>query len=331
MAESSAESSAESQDQLPKRNLSNSITDEDSGPLLTYSLEPDDGPQEQLFSFRRASPPPAPKAYDPNRQQRLTEGELGESRFDARLRQVTFGTYRSHPACLLVLNVNFQPSNMKRWFRFRDATVDIEFDDDDEVAAEEAGKDNYQVPFVVKFYPEVIYGKVQTAMEQYGFEFSVPLPPPISGGGPSVSYSLARPREGAHLINGSMWGDPERRVMWKVSENETDKKGISPLCRLAVVVRLAGHRKFKMVANKATTIAGVAMVGKGAAPISFAPILWNSQGSMSAGQPMAGLQRGSLSVEQKTFVPQTLGPSIPRDLEQEDLEALTEMSKMLAA
>lgn len=302
------------------------VHDEGEGPLLAYKLQVEDDEREQLSSLRKA---PTPITYDSARQQCLAEGELGQSGFNARLKKVTFGTYLTQPACLIFITVNFQPSSPQGFRRFRKAVVELQFDDDDDDEVLKVAKvdsKRYRGPLVAKVYPEVIVGRVTTAMEEYGFQLAAPLPAGLSGG-PSIGYSLSSPREGARLINGSPRGDPERRAVWTIHENSVAKDGIYPLCNIATYEEL---RNFKLaVSIKATTFAGISIVGKGPSSILFIPGSEFNRLPTTTSQSMTNLSGGSLSVSQKTFVPSAMTSVSSRDLEQDDLEALTGMSKML--
>lgn len=176
---------------------------ESSGPSLTFSVLEDLNRKDQLFSFRKEPPPPSTvKAYRPSEQQLLREGKLGESGFSARLEHVKFGRFKDETACLIVVGVDFAPKN-GGWFRFRNATVEVEFeeivdgadngkngddnDDDDDDKEEEI----YTGPLVLKYNPTLIRGHIQTAAETYGIKVHADIPAPVSVGGISAGWGMS--------------------------------------------------------------------------------------------------------------------------------------------
>ena len=115
-------------------------------------------------------------------------------------------------------------------------------------------------------------GHIQTAAETYGLGFEVPISPPGLGAGISASWNITAPREGLHLIQGRLMGNPESRVSWIMNENEVSKGGIYEQPMFAVVVRHTHDRPFRMMLTiKATTCAGLPVTGKGGARIMFNP------------------------------------------------------------
>ena len=138
-------------------------------PTLTFNLEEDANRADQLFSFRKPSKedPSSTKNYRPSEKQLLQEGKLGESESSARLERVVFGTHSSSPACLIMVGVNFCPKN-RGWLRFRQATVEIAFEDLDPSANKDVDPDNdedydsdeYNGPLVLDCYPKLVRGHV---------------------------------------------------------------------------------------------------------------------------------------------------------------------------
>ena len=97
---------------------------------ITFELEPDPIRINELSGFhKQESEGIADKKFRPLEQQLLQEGRLGDSDISARIKTAMFGSYKGQPACLVLLGLEFCPKHGKRWFRFRNATVQLEFDD----------------------------------------------------------------------------------------------------------------------------------------------------------------------------------------------------------
>lgn len=233
--------------------------EEDDLPELTFSVEEDANRKDQLFSFRKEQPTPT-NNYHAKEQQLLQEGKLGNAEFSARLRKVIFGSFDEQPACLIIFRVDFATAK-KGWFRFRNATIDAEFeeavdgqtegsDEDSEDDEDGEGSDGL---LIRKIYPELIRGHISTAAKSLGLGFDVPLAP-VGGAGLSAAISITAPREGLHLIQGRLMGSPETRVKWNMNENEVDKGGIYEQPQFAAIVRHAQDQSFTMSLKiKATT------------------------------------------------------------------------------
>ena len=237
---------------------------EDAATDITFSVEEDINRKDQLFSFRKDQATAPAKDYYAKEQQLLQEGKLGSSEFSARLRKAVFGTFDGDPACLISFRVDFA-SAKKGWFRFRNATVEAEFeqcgeaahDDDDDDGDDDDGDDDdeeeYTGPLIRKFYPELVRGHISSAAETYGLGFEVPLLP-MGGAAISAGYKITSPREGLHLIQGRLMGTPETRVKWTMNENEVTKGGIYEQPMFAVIVRHVQDQSFTMALKlKATT------------------------------------------------------------------------------
>lgn len=336
-------------------NLVNSVQDpflepdsEPSGPSLTFSVLEDPNRKDQLFSFRREPAPPSTvQSYRPSEQQLLREGKLGESQFSARLQQVKFGRFKGEAACLIVVRLDFAPRN-SGWFRFRNATVEVEFeefgdgggdgrngdddnddDNDDDDDDDDEEEDDYAGPLVLKYYPDLIRGHIQTAAETYGIRVHANVPAPIEVGGISAEWGISTPREGLHLVHGRLVGSPETRVKWTMNENEITKSGIYEQPRFAVVVRYPEERGFVMTLGvKATTYAGLAVMGKGGSKIKFTKGK-PKKVDETRGGTMPGLDGGSIAVEGQTWTAENVSAGALQDLEEVDLETLTKMKAVL--
>lgn len=296
------------------------MDEEDTPADITFTLEEDPNRKDQLFSFRKDQGPAPTKDYHAKEQQLLQEGKLGNSEFSARLRKVLFGTFDGDPACLVLFRVDFA-SAKKGWFRFRNATVEAEFEQQDEGEVDDEDddedEDEYSGPLILKFYPELVRGHISSAASTYGLGFEVPLLP-MGGAAISAGYKITSPREGLHLIHGRLTGNPETRVKWSMNENEVSKSGIYEQPMFAVIVRHGQDQPFTMALKlKATTYGGLPVTGKGGSRILFRP---PSSPQTSTGSVEVGGNRKKASSR-------TEGDSI--DLATVDLEALTQMRALL--
>ena len=309
--------------------------EEEDEPELSFSLEEDANRKDQLFTFRKEEPLPT-KVYRPSEQQLLQEGKLGQAEISARLRKVTFSTYNSQPACLIVFRVEFATTK-KGWVRFRNAAVEAEFEEagigiesDDIDDVDEDDEDNYKGPLVLEYYPQLIRGHVHNAAETYGLGFEVPISPPVVGAGISASWNITAPREGLHLVHGRLMGSPETRVKWTMNENEVSKSGIYEQPMFAVVVRHEKEQPFTMrLKIKATTYGGVPVVGKGGSRILFTPARAVGQAGKKAPKATTRLVGGSFEVGDQRWMSSQEASSSPEYLETMDLEDLTQMRSSL--
>ena len=251
--------------------------DKEGGLILSFQLEEDLDRKDQLFSFRQEKKPiVTAKAYKPTEQQLLQEGKLGDSEFSARLQKVNFGTFKGRPACLLVVQVDFVPKKNRGWFRFRNATVEIKFENieqsvDVSTANDSDEEEDYHGPVVCKFDPGLIRGHIQTAAEAYNIQLQVPLAP-VSGAAASAGWSVTSPKEGLHLVHGRLMGDPPTSVKWVMNENEVSRSGIYEQPTFAIIVRHEPGSPFAMTVNiKATTYGGIPVKGKRGSRITLKP------------------------------------------------------------
>ncbi|KAL9598809.1 MAG: hypothetical protein Q9179_003780 [Wetmoreana sp. 5 TL-2023] len=281
-------------------------TDEEGdAPDIVFNLEEDLNRKDQLFSFRKEPVTPT-KDYHAREQQLLQEGKLGNSEFSARLRKVIFGIFDDQPACLIVFRVDFATVK-KGWFRFRNATIEAEFeettndnagtvnDDDDD---DDDDNDEYNGPIIRKFYPELIRGHISSAAHTYGLGFEVPLSP-AGGAAISARYDITAPRQGLHLIQGRLMGSPETRIKWIMNENEVSKGG------------------------------GLPVTGRGGSRILFTPSKARQQLGKHIAKSTARLTGGSFEVGKKQWISSQETPNAPVDLSVVDLENLTQMRSVL--
>ena len=93
---------------------------------ISFNLEEDPVRKEELSI---PSPSVVDEQYRVAEQQLLQEGKLGDSEISACIKKATFGVFNERPACLIHMGLEFCPKNGKSFFRFRDATITVEFED----------------------------------------------------------------------------------------------------------------------------------------------------------------------------------------------------------
>ncbi|KAL8990708.1 MAG: hypothetical protein Q9177_000708, partial [Variospora cf. flavescens] len=309
------------------------MDEEDESADLIFSVEEDLNRKDQLFSFRKDQQLPT-KTYHAKEQQLLQEGKLGSSEFSAHLRKVVFGEHQDESACLILFRVDFATVK-KGWFRFRNATVEAEFEHVTPPAANDADNDSnnddddddeYKGPLIPKFYPELVRGHISSAAETYGLGFEVPLSP-MGGAALSAGYKITSPREGLHLVHGRLMGNPETRVKWTMNENEVSKGGIYEQPTFAVVVRHVREQPFAMCLKiKATTYGGLPVTGKGGSRILFKASSKGHQATENKpAKPTTRLTAGSFEVGSQKWTSSNAEPEAPENLAAVDLESLTKM------
>lgn len=314
------------------------------GPLLSFPLVEDVKRKDQLFGGRmgRLAPPSTPKPYRPSQNQLLGEGKGWQSEITARLNKVIFGTFKGKTACLVMVQVNFAPKS-RGFFRFRNAKVELGFEDkedgkehkeddeDDDDDDDDDDSDDDEQLLVLKIDPEHIRGHIQTAAVTYGVTIGGTAPPPVPVG-VSGAWRFSAPREGQHLVHGLKMGDPERGVKWIINENEISKSGIFELAKFAVIVRYREERGFVMkLSMEATTHLGGALKSKGGSRISFNKGKKHQKGGKGREeeQKMSGLIGGSVASGGKTWTAETESETSHPQLDDIDLESMTEMKARL--
>lgn len=94
---------------------------------ISFDLEEDAVRSDELSS----SGPTVDENYRIAEQQLLQEGRLGDAEISACIKKATFGVFNEQPACLIHLRLDFCPKNGKSFFRFRNATITLEFEEVD--------------------------------------------------------------------------------------------------------------------------------------------------------------------------------------------------------
>lgn len=100
---------------------------------ISFDLEEDPVRNDELSSsgpWGRSST--VDEEYRVAEQQLLQEVKLGDTEIYACIKQATFGVYEGQPACLIHIRVDFCPKNGKSFFRFRSASIIVEFEEVDQ-------------------------------------------------------------------------------------------------------------------------------------------------------------------------------------------------------
>jgi hypothetical protein len=308
---------------------SDMVEDEIGELLFEYEWDVDAPRVNQLgfFDHRSRSPSPSPKPFDGDKHQTLSEGTVLGSKFRARLQGPTFGKYYEKPACLLVISINFKPKSYSGALRFRDATVEVELGSGTGVV-KNSPSNSLQV---VKIYPEYEEGPVKSSLEEFDFKIegnAIPLGTATMG--PSIGYSVSRPREGRRRIHGSIEGegDLENLVEWKLEENRVAGDGIPEHCKFALIVRYPENEVFHMTMRiKATTGAGLGVTGRGGNPIYFPPSMHNQLENVD--EPIREPRVTDRTAAGEAAQSSLSGTSSSRVLETIDLQVLTDTSRTL--
>ncbi|KAL8826725.1 MAG: hypothetical protein Q9191_003621 [Dirinaria sp. TL-2023a] len=243
---------------------------------IDLGLELETAGNDELFSFHSKEEVEPDKKYRPSEQQLIQEGKLGGSDLSARIKKATFGSFNGQPACLILIRVDFCPKGGSRsWFRFRSATIQADFSDLDAVdneetseASEEEDEEESACPLVLRLYPELIRGHVQTAANKYNIKGYVE--PAGVGAGAEIGAEKTFLSEGLHLVHGRLVGDPETGAKWSMTENEVSRSGIYEQPIFAVIVRHEPEKGFAMKLRiKAITYGGLAVKGQKKPRITF--------------------------------------------------------------
>lgn len=314
------------------------------GPELTFTLEQDKSRSNQLSLFG-PKPPHDPINHRPGEEHLLAEGKLARSEFSARLQRVTFGTFKDKDnkrdrelACLILFHVDFCPRD-RSWFRFRSASVEVEFKQCKRSAVEsDVDEDPYDVPIIRDFFPRLIRGPTRTLTKDSSFTFEAGLPAaaPVNLN-TNCTSSISRQKESVSLIHGRLMGDPANRVRWVIGENEVNRSGIYEAPNFAVIVKHRPQTKFSIALKlKATTLGGFDINAKNKPQIVLTPTTTPRQdGDMStssdgnATAPSPGLPGDSTVNAGDTGTAASSNTRHLENLENVDLAKLTRMEDIL--
>lgn len=103
--------------------------DKEEGLDISFDLEEDTVRGDELSSSGPRGRSTVDEKYRIAEQQLLQEGRLGDAEISARIQKATFGVFNEQPACLIHLGLDFCPKNGKAFFRFRSATITVEFEE----------------------------------------------------------------------------------------------------------------------------------------------------------------------------------------------------------
>ena len=100
---------------------------------ISFNLEEDAVRNDELSGSGPRGRSAVDEKYRSAEQQLLQEGKLGDTEIFARIKKATFGVFNEQPACLIHVCLDFCPKNGKSFFRFRSATITVEFEEVDDV------------------------------------------------------------------------------------------------------------------------------------------------------------------------------------------------------
>ncbi|KAI5807523.1 hypothetical protein DFH27DRAFT_546526 [Peziza echinospora] len=227
----------------------------------------------------------------------LTATEIKDSYFEARLNRVEFAAWsqeddeptgtadsKNIPACLIVVEINFQPKNSTKSHRFSQATIEMEFTDAPIVEYASHPPQVYRGPRILSFSPTLIAGPESTSTQTVKLSLSASMSASSLVGGlriptpavsPSVSYTSSSPKTGQAIIHGVLRSSPPKRVVWTINENSVEKSGIGRKYKLAVVVGKYQGRFAMKIEVKAklhgSSLWPVKAGGAGDDPVYFTP------------------------------------------------------------
>lgn len=218
-----------------------------------------------------------PVDYTPDGEPVLSEKELQNknARFIARLIKAKFSTYNGRPACLIVIDVDFQVFLSGIQYRFIRATARLDFEDGEAIPVAD------RAPVINDFAPRLRQGqRSSTGMRTRTMGFEASLPGGIMGNSfgaiPRAGYMVKEKalRTGYQTIHGSKLGDSS--VVWSITEDPISQSGIPKVCKMAVVARYSENRPFVTSLHiSATAWSGLPVKGK-TTPIIFNPAVHTS-------------------------------------------------------
>ncbi|KAK6499037.1 hypothetical protein TWF481_011606 [Arthrobotrys musiformis] len=175
----------------------------------------------------------------------VTEVEISKTYLSARVAQVSYGSYKSRPAAIIVIDFVFHSSDHKRQ-RFKDATIEIDFTQD-------FGRDGDEfttavVPVsIAQFAPKLIYGEKKAEDVTWGLDLSVGAnlvagPASLEIANSAVYRESKYSRDHKLVIEGSARGSGPTRLFWSIQERKHD--GIPPQFTTAFMVFHPRNLKF---------------------------------------------------------------------------------------
>lgn len=308
-------------------------------PLIECDLEHNTTHHNDLGIFDR-TPPPLPTPFDHERPHLLADGRSLGAKLQSRLKLVKFGTHTGGRGCLILISIDFTPRSSSGPLRFRDAVVEVQVGPGkgDEVQ-ENKQKIAYDKkrPRVVAWHPRYEEGPVKTTLQKFNISIegdAVPVGPASLG--PNIGYSMSRERVKRRRIHGTLEGELDRVIQWKVEENNSAGDGVPPFCKFAFVVRWEDDTNFYLkMSMRATTVGGMPVIGKNTGAVYFTPdsCLDSTIMDLATHKTLtSAISGGLVGTLQKVFVDPNSSGTVAAadfDLANIDLAELTNAKEML--
>ncbi|KAK6513705.1 hypothetical protein TWF506_008144 [Arthrobotrys conoides] len=187
----------------------------------------------------------------------VTELEISKTYLSARVTQVSYGTYKSRPAAIIVLDFVFHSSDHRRQ-RFKDATIEIDFTQEGGLGRVGDAETTAVVPVsIAQFAPRLIYGEKKAEEVTWGLDLSVGAnlvagPASLEIANSAVYRESKYSRDHRLVIEGSARGSGPTRLVWSIQERKHD--GIPPQFTTAFMVFHPRGLKFSARMNVKASI-----------------------------------------------------------------------------
>ena len=254
--------------------------------------------------------------------------------FQIQYAQARYGTYKSHPACLIVLNLSFQKKVALGFAtRFQMAEVDIQFRDapvpstletaDPNDSDEDEGDADLQ-PTIQNFEPRLFVGPASIEKGTSSFSSQLMFAPHTESLKLGGSLSFSRPfvKEGSFTAHGTVRDNPPSRLRLTLSENTLTKSGIREEVSVAVIVKYVPGRRFSALITVRADVTGrltMPVCGEKDEPVYFDPEY------MIKAEKKLAEQISKSSDPQEGEIKQVSGVSEPN---LEDVELLQQLTRL---
>ncbi|EPS37292.1 hypothetical protein H072_9091 [Dactylellina haptotyla CBS 200.50] len=156
----------------------------------------------------------------------ITEVEISKTYLSARVSQVSYGTYKSRNAAIIVLDFVFHSSDHRRQ-RFKDATIEIDFTEDGVTRSGDAGTSQLTTVSIAQFAPKLIHGEKKAEDVTWGWDLSVGAnlvagPATLEIANSTVYRESKYSRDHKLVIEGSARGTGPSRLVWSLQERKHD-------------------------------------------------------------------------------------------------------------
>ncbi|KAF3135283.1 hypothetical protein TWF569_009950 [Orbilia oligospora] len=210
--------------------------------------------EKDQLAFR----PPASRNYlGTVTRDTITELEISKTYLSARVAQVSYGTYKSRPAAIIVLDFVFHSSDHRRQ-RFKDATIEIDFTQEGGLGRAGDAETTAVVPVcIAQFAPKLVYGEKKAEEVTWGLDLSVGAnlvagPASLEIANSAVYRESKYSRDHKLVIEGSARGSGPTRLVWSIQERKHD--GIPPQFTTAFMIFHPRGLKFSARMNVKASI-----------------------------------------------------------------------------